>query len=168
MLDLGIDIDVWPWVWLTVAMIFILIEITILGGSFVLLPFGISAFIAALLGFYDVSIEVQWGVFALGGGVMWIGFYRWAKTFLRDNLLPPGVGAERLVGMTGIITEAVRPDDTARRGRVTVDGEVWGVSTAAEAALPAGTRVRVTSMLGTRLTVEPVDSAESDRREEAP
>ena len=40
--------------------------------------------------------------------------------------LPPGVGADRLVGRTGVVTVDVSPDDVERRGRVAVDGEVWG------------------------------------------
>ena len=166
MLDLGVDIDVWPWVWLTIAVLFTLVEITVLGGSFVLLPFAISAFVASLLGFYDVPIEAQWAVFVIGGGVLWIGFYRWAKTFLRDNVLPPGVGAERLVGMIGIITAAVVVDDTERLGRVTVDGEVWGALTPVDAVLAEGTRVMVTSMQGTRLVVEPVEPSGFNSGEE--
>ena len=167
MLDLGVDITVWPWVWLTIAVLFTLIEITILGGSFVLLPFAISAFAASLMGFYDAPIEAQWAVFVLGGAVLWVGFYRWAKTFLRDNVLPPGVGADRLVGTIGIITAAVVVDDTQRLGRVTVDGEIWGVLTPTGATLPEGTRVRVTSMQGTRLVVEPIEPSGSDSGEES-
>ena len=60
MLDLGIDLNLWPWVWLGVGVFFAVIELTVLAGSFVLLPFAISAFAAALLGFYDVAIEIQW------------------------------------------------------------------------------------------------------------
>ena len=162
MLDLGVDIDAWPWVWLTIAVLFTLIEITVLGGSFILLPFAISAFVASILGFYDVSIEAQWAVFVLGGGILWVGFYRWAKTFLRENVLPPGVGAERLVGMVGIITADVVVDDTERLGRVTVDGEVWGALAPLGNTLVEGTRVMVTSMEGTRLVVEPVEASGSN------
>jgi membrane protein implicated in regulation of membrane protease activity len=168
MLDLGIDVDAWPWVWLAVAFIFALIEITILGGSFVLLPFAISALLASVLGFYDVSIEAQWMVFVIGGGILWLLFYQWAKTFLRDNVVAPGVGAERLVGMTGIITKAVVPDDTDRSGRVSVGGEVWGVSNTADVALPEGTKVLVTAMQGTRLVVELVDASNSGQGEQTP
>jgi len=157
MLDLGVDIDAWPWVWLTIAVLFTLVEITVLGGSFILLPFAISGFVASILGFYDVSIEIKWAVFVFGGAALWVGFYRWAKTFLRNNVLPPGVGAERLVGMIGIITSEVVSDDTERLGRVTIDGEVWGALSRASTALAEGTRVKVTSMKGTRLLVEPVE-----------
>ena len=159
MLDLGLDLDIWPWVWLFVAVGFALIEITILGGSFILLPFAVSAFAASLLGFYGVAIEVQWAVFVFGGAALWLGFYRWARNFLDDHLLPPGVGADRLVGMTAIVTTDVDPDDTARSGRISVVGETWGAITHDEATLTEGAKVRITAMEGTRVVVEPVETA---------
>lgn len=166
MLDLGIDLNAWPWVWLFIAVVFLIIEVTILGGSFILLPFGVSAFVAAILGFYDVAIELQWAVFVLGGAAMWVGFYRWARRFLATNTLPPGVGADRLVGMLGTITVPADPTDPDRRGRVSVDGEVWGVISDAEVPLRAGTRVRITSVQGTRVVVESVANASPDSGEE--
>lgn len=156
MLDLGLDLDVWPWIWLVIAIGFALIELTVLGGSFVLLPFALSAFAASLLGFYDVSVEVQWLVFLVGGGVLFLVFYRWATKFLRDNVLPPGVGADRLVGMVGTVTVAISPDDLERRGRVSVTGEVWGAISDVPMELPVGSKVRVVAMQGTRVKVEPV------------
>lgn len=162
MLDLGIDLDFWPWIWMSIAVIFALIELTILGGSFILLPFAISAFAAALLGFYDVSIEVQWSVFAFGGAALFIGFYRWAERFMSDNTLPPGVGADRLVGLVGIVTADITADDTDRRGRVSIDGEVWGALTDTEGTIPKGSKVRVRSMQGTRVLVEPLPPPDSD------
>ena len=148
--------------WLFIAVSFALVEITILGGSFILLPFAVSAFAASVLGFYDVSIEVQWAVFAFGGAALWLGFYRWARNFLDDHLLPRGVGAERLVGMTAIVTEAIDPDDTARSGRISVVGETWGAITHDETTLAEGSKVRITAMEGTRVVVEPVDAAGPD------
>ncbi len=156
-MDLGIDLDVWPWVWLIIAVGFALIELTVLGGSFVLLPFAASAFAAAILAHYDVAIEVQWAVFLAGGGLLFFVLARWARGFLKDNELTPGVGADRLVGRPGIVTVDIDPDDTDRRGRVAVDGEVWGALTTLERALPTGMKVRVAAMQGTRVVVEPFD-----------
>jgi membrane protein implicated in regulation of membrane protease activity len=167
-LDLGIDLDVWPWIWLFVAVTFTLLEVTLLGGSFILLPFAASAFVASLLGFYDVSVEAQWAVFVLGGAVLWIGFYRWAKTFLRDHVLPPGVGADRLIGMTGTVTVAVTPDDSERRGRISVEGETWGVITSHEMPLSTGTKVRILSMQGARLVVEPIETDDAHTGDDRP
>lgn len=158
MLDLGIDLDVWPWIWLGTAVVFALVELIFVGGSFIILPWAVSAFVAAILAFYDVSIEIQWGVFFFGGAVLFVGMYRWAQKFMRDTAPTPGVGAGRLVGLTGTVTAAVDPDDSDRRGRVTVAGEVWGAITDVASTLAVGTKVRVVSMLGTRVVVEPVDS----------
>lgn len=157
MLDLGIDLNVWPWVWLGIAVIFAIIELTVLAGSFVLLPFSISAFAASLLGFYNVPIEFQWLVFVGGGTVLWIFLYRYAKRWAGDNEMAPGVGADRVVGLSAIVTTLIDPDDTDRRGRVSVSGEVWGALSEHGGPLAKGSKVRVTSVNGTRVVVEPLN-----------
>ncbi len=154
MLDLGIDLNAWPWVWLAIGVFFAIIELTVLAGTFVLLPFAVSAFAASLLAFYDVAIEIQWGVFVFGGGALFWVMYRWARKFA-DNQMEPGVGAERLVGLVGVVTTTIEPDDHNRRGRVTVDSEVWGALTEHDRPIPEGTRVRITSVMGTRVFVVP-------------
>jgi membrane protein implicated in regulation of membrane protease activity len=156
-LDLGISLDVWPWIWMSIAVIFALIELTILGGSFVLLPFAVSAFAASILGFYDVSVEIQWFVFVLGGAAIFLGLYRWARTFVDQHDIAPGVGADRLVGLVGIVVTDIAVDDTDRRGRIKVEGEDWGALAQGDVAIPAGTRVRVVAMQGTRVVVTPAD-----------
>ena len=162
-LDLGIDLDVWPWIWLGIAVVFALIEIIVVGGSFVILPWAISAFITAILAFYDVPIEVQWAVFVFGGAIVFAGLYRWAQKFMREHPMDPGVGADRLVGLTAIVTVPIDPSDTERRGRVMVEGEVWGVVDPIR-QFANGEHVRITGMKGTRVVVEPLDrpSTEGD------
>jgi membrane protein implicated in regulation of membrane protease activity len=156
-LDLGIDLDVWPWVWLTMAVLFAIIELTVLAGSFVLLPFAVSAFAASLAGFYDASIEVQWAIFVIGGGALWIMLYRYVRRFAASNDVAPGVGADRLVGLVGIVTTEIDPDDSDRKGRVTIQGEVWGALAAGDDGIPLHTKVKVLEMLGTRVVVTPVE-----------
>lgn len=158
-LDLGLDLNVWPWVWLGIAVFFAIIELTVLAGSFVLLPFSISAFAASLLGFYDFSIEVQWFVFAVGGGLLWVVLYRYAKKFAGSNETAPGVGADRLVGLNGIVTVAIDPEDSERRGRITAHGEIWGAISATGTALPLGTHIRILEVSGTKVIVESTDAA---------
>jgi membrane protein implicated in regulation of membrane protease activity len=170
-LDFGIDIDIWPYVWLGVAVVFAIVELTFLGGTFILLPFALSAFVASLLGFYDVPVEVQWAVFVLGGALAFAGMYRWARRDLADEL-PRGVGADRLVGSIGTVTTEISPHDADRRGRVAVDGETWGALTDAGQPLTVGMRVRVAAMRGTRVVVAPVDlpppAHDANRRQEHP
>jgi len=155
-LDLGIDPGIWPWIWLFVAVVFALIELTLLAGSFVLLPFAVSAFIASMLGFYGAAIELQWAVFVFGGAVLFYGAFVWARRFSDTNTKPLGVGADRLVGMVGIVTEPISRDDADRRGRVSVVGEVWGALSEADVRIEPGAKVRITAMLGTRVIVEPI------------
>ena len=128
-----------------------------LAGSFVLLPFAVSALAAALLGFYDIAIEIQWLVFAGGGALLWILLYRYAKKFAGNNELAPGVGADRLIGLTGIVTSPIDPDDTERRGRVTAHGEVWGATSQNGTTITAGTHVRIVAVSGTKVVVESTD-----------
>ncbi len=158
-LDLGIDLNVWPWVWLGVAVVFALVELTALAGTFVLLPFAVSAFFASLAGFYDASVEVQWAIFILGGAALWIVFWKNVKKFVDDNAMPAGVGADRLVGMTAVVIRDIDPDDSDRKGRVKIVGEDWGALTDGERLLPAGSKVRVVAMNGTRVMVEAVVTA---------
>lgn len=155
-LDLGIDLDLWPWIWLGTAVVFALVELIVVGGSFIILPWAASAFLTAILAFYDVSIEVQWAVFVFGGAVFFAIMYRWAQRFMKEHTMDPGVGADRLVGLTAIVTTPIEPDDTTRAGRVTVDGEVWGAITNGAYRIADGARVRVLAMKGTRVVVEPL------------
>jgi inner membrane protein len=167
-LDLGIDLEIWPWVWLGIAVTFAIIELTVLAGSFILLPFAVSAFAAALLGFYEVPIELQWFVFLAGGGLLWFVLYRWLRKWVGTSDLSPGVGAERLIGLEGLVTTTVDPDDTDRRGRVTTHGEVWGALSHDGRVLPAGTHVRIVAVNGTRVVVEPAPTASPGSPTEPP
>jgi membrane protein implicated in regulation of membrane protease activity len=154
-LDLGIDLNVWPWMWLGIGVLFAVIELVLLPGSFVILPFAISAFAASIVGFYDASIEVQWAIFLIGGGVLWFVMYRIARRWVHDSNIAPGVGAERLIGLPAIVTRSIDPDDTDRQGRVTVSGEVWGALPDGDYTVDAGTKVVVTAVNGTRVVVRP-------------
>jgi len=167
-LDLGIDVDLWPWIWLGIAVLFALIELTVLAGSFVLLPFAVSAFVAALAGFYDASVELQWAIFFFGGAALWYAFWRYSKRFANDNAMPAGVGADRLVGMTAVVTADIVPYDTERRGRVKVVGEEWGALTEGDRPLRTGSKVQIASMNGTRVVVEEVVLAPPGEPPESP
>ena len=155
-LDLGIDLNLWPWVWLAIGVTFAIIELTLLAGAFVLLPFAVSAFAAALLGFYDVAIELQWGVFIFGGALLWVLLYKRVMKFAGDNEMSPGVGADRLVGMSAIVIDTIDPNDTERKGRVKIESEEWSALTDGTVKIAKGTHVRVTEMHGTRVMVAPL------------
>jgi membrane protein implicated in regulation of membrane protease activity len=153
-LDLGIELNAWPWIWLVIGVFFAVIELALLPGSFVILPFALSAFAASIAGFYDVPIEVQWAIFVVGGAILWYVMFRFARRW-DDSSVTPGVGAERLVGLSAIVTRPIDPDDTERQGRVSVGGEVWGALADGDFSVDAGTKVVITAVNGTRVMVRP-------------
>jgi membrane protein implicated in regulation of membrane protease activity len=154
--DLSLSLDLWPWLWLVVALALVVIELTVLSGSLMVLPFGVSAFFASLLAFAGVATWIQWVVFLVGGTVLFLLFWRYQSLVQRGNVLPPGVGAVRLVGMTAVVTRAIDPGNPEVWGQVEVEGDTWGALTDAGRVLPEGTRVRITDVEGTRVKVEPL------------
>ncbi|MGH2949679.1 MAG: NfeD family protein, partial [Solirubrobacteraceae bacterium] len=68
----------------------------------------------------------------------------------RARRAPPRGGPQDLVGHTGAVREPLDP-----LGQVQVFGELWRARAAGDAALPAGARVRVRSVDGLTLIVEP-------------
>ncbi|MBY5160871.1 NfeD family protein [Salsipaludibacter albus] len=164
-MDLGLAAAVWPWVWLAVAILFAVVEVTILGGSMVLLPFAISAFVSSVIAFYDAPIVAQWLVFGAGGAVLFAVFARWASMVRTGNVLPVGVGANRLVGRTAIVTEPIGPVDHGPVGQVTVDSEVWGAVSTVDVAIEAGAKVTIVDLQGTRVLVEPATVDDTGARQ---
>ncbi|MBP5274884.1 MAG: NfeD family protein [Abditibacteriota bacterium] len=104
--------------WLIWGGILVVTEIFV--GSFVLLWFGLGAFAAALLCRLGLPEWTHWTVFALTGIILFAVFRR--APFLLGKPSDSRFGAERLVGMTGIVT---RPVTKNSPGRIKVDGEVW-------------------------------------------
>ena len=104
-----------------------------------------SLLVAILLAIF--VLPSPWGLVAIAAagvlemGETYLGF-RWSR---RERA---AVGAEALVGRTGVATSDLRLE-----GQVKVDGELWGAR--CESGVDAETRVVVTSIEGLTLTVEP-------------
>jgi len=98
------------------------------------------------------SIDIKRMVLA----ALFVAMYRWARKFVNSAPATPGVGAERLVGLTGIVIAAIQVDDVDRRGRVRIGSEEWGAISDVDSVIDAGAKVRVLDMRGTRVVVEPV------------
>lgn len=152
-MDLGLGDGLWPWVWLAVGIILIVLELTPSGGSLLIAPFGAAALLAAVIGFVGADVAVQWVIAVGGGALILLVVQRYRALVHEGSRLPPGVGATRLVGLTGVVTRTVEPDDTTGVGTVLVTGETWHALTEDSEPLIAGTPVRVVSVEGTRVRV---------------
>lgn len=124
-------------------------------GTFILIPFGLSAIVAMVLAFAGVSIVVGWLVFVLLGAALFSYFWKVSRRSMTDMAPPEGAGADRLVGSRGLLVESV-PDDPSGSGMVKLGGERWRAISESGAALGEGAVVEVVSVRGTRVVVQPV------------
>ncbi len=98
-----------------------------------------------------ISIEIAWGIFALG--------------FLKDLILYPYLrkayepggksGSARLIGVRGIARDPLQPS-----GYVQINGELWQAVTEGD-PIPSGTQVQVLSVRGLKLRVTRVPEPEN-------
>jgi membrane-bound serine protease (ClpP class) len=132
-------------VWLGLAFISFVIEVSVPHFGFAFVGFGAVA--AAVMAFFGFSIPVQLATFVV--------LVTASLVLLRSGLLArlggKGVPSrtEALLGREGLVTQDIDP--RLGTGRVNVAGEDWAARSAA--ALPAGTKVRVTGADGIVLEV---------------
>lgn len=143
------DNEVWRWVWPILTAVLAIGEMATAG--FFILPFAIAAGAAAILAWVDVAPAIQWLVFLVISVVAFLWLRRFGR---REDETQPLVGANRLDGRVGRVTESI---DRATTGRVRIDTEVWRATTDG-GSLEPGQEVRVVDVRGARLVVEPVDT----------
>lgn len=145
------DNEVWRWLWTIFAIVMGIGEIFTAG--FFLLPFAIGAAAAAILAWANVAILAQWLVF-FGVSILSLVFLR---RFIsrQDEEDQPKVGANRWIGVQGVVLEDINPHSGA--GMVRVATEEWR----ATSGLPItkDTRIIVTDVQGARFVVEPVEGS---------
>ncbi|HEY6628816.1 MAG TPA: NfeD family protein [Acidimicrobiia bacterium] len=144
------DNEVWRWLWTIFAIVMGIGEIFTAG--FFLLPFAIGAASAAILAWADVGVLAQWLVF-FGVSLVSLAYLRRFIT-RQDEAEQPKVGANRWVGVEGIVLEAIDPQSGA--GMVKVATEEWRAT--ADQPIPKDARIVVNEVRGARFIVAPVDS----------
>ena len=146
--------ETWRWIWLGTAVVLIIGEM-FTPGTFILLPFGISAAVAAALAFFDVGIVWQWVAFVVVGFLLFVVLWRIARRFEREATMPIGVGAERLMGETGPVIDPI-PAGPTNAGSVRIGAEIWRAESSVHEPVESGTYVEVVAVRGTRVIVTPV------------
>ena len=148
--------EFWRWVWLVATVVFGLGEIAV-AGSFFLAPFALGAAVAAILGFAGVAVAVQWAVFLAVSVASFLALRPLARRMDREG--PElGIGAHRQVGQSARVIEPI--DGSHDTGVVVLGGERWRAESADGHAVPAGARVSVVKVRGTRLLIryDPTDT----------
>jgi membrane protein implicated in regulation of membrane protease activity len=139
----------------TMAVIFVVLAVVlsvaeIVAPGLVLLPFGLGAGVAAIVGFLGGPPLVQGVVFVIAS----FGFYlamRPISRRLNREEHGDGIGAQRLIGATGTVLEHIDRGDT---GLVRIDREEWRAEASNGGVLMPGMTIRVVEVRGTRVLVE--------------
>jgi membrane protein implicated in regulation of membrane protease activity/DNA-binding ferritin-like protein (Dps family) len=145
----NVDNEVWRWLWTIFAIVMAIGEIFTAG--FFLLPFAIGAGAAAILAWAGSAPLAQWLVF-FGVSVFSLAYLRRFIT-RQDEGEQPRVGANRWIGMDGVVIEDIDPVHGA--GMVKVESEQWRA--VAPQPIAAGEKIVVTDVRGARLVVEPLE-----------
>ena len=154
---LEMDAEAWRWIWLVFAAGAVVGEIAT-AGTFFLLPFGIGAAAACVLAFLSLALGLQWLAFVLVSLGAFAATRPLARRLDRAES-PSGVGAGRLIGQQGFVLDAVDHDS----GLVRIGGEEWRAQSRDHVRVPAGSKVLVVEVVGTRLIVLPLELPEGDR-----
>jgi membrane protein implicated in regulation of membrane protease activity len=142
-------LDAWT-IWLIIGVIFIISEIFTVG--FVMMPLGLAALASSLIAYLlpESGLGPQLAAFIVAGIVLIFFGQKLANKITRD----PGikVGAERLIGLNGIVLERIDP--AKNTGLVRVTQEEWRAKSQDETIIEKGEKITVIQMDGTHLNVK--------------
>ena len=137
------------WIWLAAAVIFLIIEL--LTPSLLFICFVVGSVAAGIYSYFSPE-QYYWqiGIF-LAVSISLIPPTRvLAKRLTQSSAQKSNVDA--LIGKTGKVIKAIDPDDG---GKVQIGGEVWIAG--AGRMIEEGKRIKVVSVSGARLHVEPAE-----------
>jgi len=147
------DLNYW-WIWMLLAALFVVGEIFTAG--FFLLWFGIGAAVAGLVALSGFGMIPQLTVFIVLSILLFAVSRRFADRF--SNVQPPGIGANRFIGMEGIVLQSI--DNLKNTGRVRMSREEWRAESENGEPIEKGRRVAVSRINGTHLVVKPIEEGD--------
>jgi membrane protein implicated in regulation of membrane protease activity len=142
--------DTWRWIWLMIAGVLITGEMFV-AGTFILIPFGLSASVAMVMAFFGAPLLLDWIVFVGLGGLLFSVFWKKSRVSMAAMKSPPGAGHDRLIGVLGRTLEAI-PADPAESGLIKVGGEEWRAISDV-GPISSGSTVEIMEIRGTRVVV---------------
>ena len=143
--------ETWRWIWLVIAGVLIAGEMFV-AGSFILIPFGISAAVAMVMAFFGAPLILDWVVFVGLGAVLFSVFWKKSRKSMAAMESPPGAGHDRLIGALGQALEDI-PDRPSSSGLVKTGGEEWRAISDSGPIL-SGAVIEIIEVRGTRVVVQ--------------
>ncbi|MCS5674265.1 MAG: hypothetical protein NZ605_04595 [Acidimicrobiales bacterium] len=142
--------DTWRWIWLMIAAVLITGEMFVV-GTFILIPFGLSASVAMVMAFFGAPLLIDWIVFVGLGSLLFSIFWKKSRASMAAMKSPPGAGHDRLIGVLGRTLETI-PADPAESGLIKVGGEEWRAISDV-GPISSGSTVEIMEIRGTRVVV---------------
>jgi membrane protein implicated in regulation of membrane protease activity len=130
-------------------------------AAFFMMPFGVGATVAALLAYFGVGVGWQWAAFIVISGVSVVLLRRYADRYAHEP--PEKMGADRLIGRTGIVIEELIPHSST--GMIRIRREEWRADAPGHDNVPVETKVLVEGIDGTHLVVRPLIGVEAEQAE---
>lgn len=109
------------------------------------------------------SLRIGWIPLATGIVGVMLTFFVGMPSMTRTRFATPTIGREWMVGADGVAVGAIDPDGVAE-----VNGARWRARTNRATPITAGAPLRVASIDGVTLEVEPLEGAARDYRERRP
>ena len=150
------DPEIWQWIWLAATGMFVLGELA-MPGSFFLLPFGAGTAVATILAFSNANESLQWIAFIVISLASLAALRPLARK-LNSQEQPARVGSTRLIGEIGVVTKDLG-EALTENGSIQIGREEWPAETLEKKHVPAGTRVKVIHIEGTRVVVEVIQES---------
>ncbi len=136
--------------WIIVMLVFLGVEAATVGLVSIWFAFGAcAALIATAL---KANLVLQIVIFLAVSGLSLLALKPLAKRTLQVRKKP--TNADRVLGVICSVTQDI--DNIAGTGAVTAEGKTWTARSLTGVNIPAGAYVRVDSIQGVKLIVEPV------------
>lgn len=137
--------------WLGLMILFLIVEASTVG--LVSIWFAVGALAALIAGLIGAPLWLQVALFLVTSGVM-IALLR---PLSRKYIAPKktAMNADRHVGRVCLVLETI--DNLHETGAVKLDGVIWTARTGTEEVIPAGEKVCVLKLEGSKLLVERVE-----------
>jgi membrane protein implicated in regulation of membrane protease activity len=138
------------WIWLAAAVIFLIIEL--MTPSLLFICFVVGSVVAGAFSYFSPE-QYYWqiGIFLLVSISLIPPTRTLAKRMTKPSAQKSNVDA--LIGKTGKVIKVIDLDDG---GKVQIGGEIWIAG--ADRVIEEGKRIKVVSVSGARLHVEPSES----------
>lgn len=133
--------------WIITALILGALELMLSG--YVMLWFGIGAFVAALLATLGLPFNAQLVAFNLVSVALLLGSRTLFRRFFMRGAASVRHGVEAMLGADAVVIESIPRDGF---GTVRINGELW-IARSLDGAISEGERVRIENLEGLKLAV---------------